>query len=286
MRSLILETFPLELRVKLDMLARQRNLVNDAQQARLFEYLHEYGVDGIQLGMGTNRYGFKVNSYVVKFATNDEGRIDNLKEFKMAKRLQPYVTMVHEVAENGLLLVAEYIQPFESYGEMLKYEDKIKDILRELSSTYLIGDVGISDVNYGNWGLRIGTEDPVCLDFAYVYNVSSDIFLCNEAKCRGKVMLVPNAKFSHMQCPRCNKIYLFEELRIKIGEKQHLDEIGDLSKEGYVLSESKVEMMLDPSKSHYLNRKKKKVKKTEVVEEVVPPDTFIMDYPATDHRVK
>ena len=161
--------------------------------------LRKYDIDGIvPLGPGTNRYAFKLDGFVVKVATDNDGKIDNLKEFKMAKRLFPYVTKTYEVSENGTLLVAEYIQPFESYREMCMYQDKIKDILEKLSDVYLIGDVGITSKNYSNWGLRIGTEDPVCLDFAYVYEVKSELFVCN--KCRTGSMLVPTPDFTKLQC--------------------------------------------------------------------------------------
>lgn len=256
LRSLILEMFPFELRVELDLLSRQRNLENDDQETKLFELFQKYNIDAVRLGMGTNRYGFKLNSFAVKFATNEDGRIDNMKEFKMATRLQPDVIKVYEISENGVLLVTEYIQPFETYGEMLRYEDQIKEILHRLSAVYLIGDVGISEINYGNWGLRIGTQKPVCLDFAYVYDVSSELFLCSEPGCRGRSMLVPSETYSRLICPNCGKSYTFESLRIRISNAAHMKEIGDLRAEGYVLEESNAETVLDEERSPYLVSKK------------------------------
>ncbi len=176
----------------------------------------------------------------------------------MAKRLYPYVTKIYEVSENGTLLVAEYIQPFTSFTEMCVYQDKIRKILSELSSVYLIGDVGISSNNFSNWGLRIGTDDPVCLDFAYVYNVSSELFICTA--CKTNSMLVPDNDFKELHCsnPACGKRVKFEEIRSRIGNDIHKHEIGDLSKEGYKILSSNVLTELTEEQSNYLTRKKNK----------------------------
>ena len=129
LRSLLHERFPLDLRVKIELLSRRRDITNKEKQEELFKLLREFKInDIVPLGPGTNRYAFKVNGYVIKVATDHDGKIDNLKEFKMAKRLFPYVTKTYEVSENGTLLVAEYIQPFSSYTEMCMYAEKIRTI--------------------------------------------------------------------------------------------------------------------------------------------------------------
>lgn len=280
LRSLVLEKFPFELRVEIELLSRRRDLINKEKHDELMKLLRKYEIDGIvPLGPGTNRYAFKLDGFVVKVATDNDGKIDNLKEFKMAKRLFPYVTKTYEVSENGTLLVAEYIQPFESYREMCMYQDKIKDILEKLSDVYLIGDVGITSKNYSNWGLRVGTEDPVCLDFAYVYEVKSELFICN--KCRTGSMLVPTSDFTKLQCsnPACGKYFLFEDIRAKIGNDIHRHEIGDLSEEGYALTESGVLTQLTEERSNYLKRKEVPVEsKKEKPKEEYVPDPFVMEH--------
>ena len=281
LRSLIHEKFPLELRVKLDLLSRRRDIRNKEKQEELMKLLREFNItDVTPLGPGTNRYAFKMNGFVIKCATDHDGKIDNLKEFKMAKRLQPYVTKVYEVSENGTLLVAQYIQPFTSFAEMLKYADKIREILRKFSSVYLIGDVGISSDNYSNWGLPVGSEDPVCLDFAYVYEVNSNLFICK--KCNANAMLLPDKDFVNLYCsnPTCGKKTLFADIRGRIGNDIHNHEIGDLGEEGYRLTDSHVETELDETRSNYLVRmrpKKKESKKKQVTEEVVY-DEFVMEH--------
>ena len=281
LRSLIHEKIPLELRVQLELLSRRRDIRNMEKQEELMKILRQFNITDITpLGPGTNRYAFKLNGFVVKCATDHDGKIDNLKEFKMAKRLQPDVTKIYEVSENGTLLIAQYIQPFESYGEMLKYADKIRAILTKFSSVYLIGDVGISPKNYSNWGLPVGSDNPVCLDFAYVYEVKSELFICRH--CNANAMLLPNKDFTELYCsnPACGKKYLFEDIRARIGNDIHRHEIGDLSEEGYRLRDSFVETELDEQRSNYLIRKK--VKTNESNKKQAPKkivyDNFVMEH--------
>lgn len=280
LRSLIQEKFSLDLRVQIELISRRRDITNKEKHQEIIKLLQSFSIEVVPLGPGTNRYAFKLDGFVVKVATDHDGKIDNLKEFKMAKRLYPYVTKIYEVSENGTLLVAEYIQPFGSYTEMYKHADEIRDILSKLSSVYLIGDVGITAKNFANWGLRIGSDDPVCLDFAYVYEVSSELFICRN--CNTNSMLVPNRDFTELYCPNkgCGKHYLFEDIRARIGNDIHKHEIGDLSLEGYKLSASSVPTELDETRSNYLARKKdKKEEVKEDQQEEVEANTFEMEFP-------
>lgn len=259
LRSLIHEKIPPELRFQLELLSRKRNLINEEKHEKIIELFREFGInDIVLLGPGTNRYAIKIDGYVLKIATDHDGKVDNLKEFKMAKRLFPYVTKTYEVSENGTLLVAEYISPFSSYHEMTTHADQIREILTKLSSTYLIGDVGITAKNFANWGLRAGSNEPVCLDFAYVYEVSSELFICRE--CKTGSMLVPDRDFKRLNCSNssCGKEYSFEDIRAKIGNDIHRHEIGDLREEGYYLTSSNVVTELSEQRSNYLVSKKAK----------------------------
>lgn len=277
LRSLILENFEFDLRVKLDLLSRRRDISNKEKQDELFNLLREYNVPNlVPLGPGTNRYAFKMNGFVIKFATDNDGKIDNMKEFKMAKRLYPHVIKVNEISENGCLMVCEYIQPFDSYYQMLEHKNEIRKILKDLSDVYLIGDVGITSKNFRNWGLRIGSNKPVCLDFAYVYDVKSSLFMCY--LCDKHSIIVPNDDFTELYCsnPECGRRYLFEDIRRKISNQEHLKEIGDLTKEGYLLSESNVETELDEERSSYLKKYKKPDKiETKKEEKKIELDPFI-----------
>lgn len=281
LRSLIQEVIPIDLRVEIDLLSRRRDISNAEKQEELFKLLRKYNINDITpLGCGTNRYAFKLNGFVIKVATDHDGVIDNKKEFKMAKRLFPHVIKIYEVSENGTLLVCEYIQPFQSYGEMMQHADQIRGILKELSSVYLIGDVGITRKNYANWGLRVGSDVPVCLDFAYVYEVKSELFICRY--CKNNSMLLPNSDFTELYCPApgCGRKYTFEDIRAKLGNDIHRHEIGDLAEEGYRLTESNVETELTLERSNYLVKKKNTVtiEEEKEPEEKVTPDTFFIPY--------
>ena len=286
LRSLIHEVIPMDLRVGLELLSRRRDISNAEKQEELFKLLREYNITDITpLGSGTNRYAFKLNGFVIKTATDNDGKIDNLKEFKMAKRLYPHVIKIYEVSQNGTLQVCEYIQPFQSYAEMIMYESKIKAILTELSEVYLIGDVGISRKNYSNWGLRVGSNEPVCLDFAYVYEVNSELFLCTH--CKNNSMLMHTHDFVELYCPApgCGHKYTFEDIRAKLGNDLHRHEIGDLTEEGYLMSESNVQVELTMERSNYLAKRKSVVEENnEIVTEEEYVDNFFI--PTPDYSTK
>lgn len=286
LRSLIHEKFDLETRVELELLSRRRDINNKEKHEEIIKLLQSKNIPGlVPLGPGTNRFAVKIDGFVVKIATDHDGIIDNKKEFKMAKRLYPHVTKIYEVSENGTLLVAEYIQPFASFTEMCRYSERIKEILRELSSVYLIGDVGITPVNFANWGLRVGDDkEPVCLDFAYVYEVSSELFTCRY--CNTNSMLIPNSDFTDLYCVTCGKKYVFEDIRNRIGNDEQAHEIGDLSTEGYRLFNSHIPTELTPERSNYLMRKKNKKSKHKEIheEEPVREDNFIMDWSGISHQ--
>ena len=272
LRSLINEFFPLELRVELELLSRKRDILNKEKQDELIKLLRKYQIKDISLlGSGTNRYAFKFHGYAIKFATDQDGRIDNLTEFKMAKYLYPHVIKIHEISKNGTLLVTEYIQPFDSFGEMQMHRDQIVKILQDLSSQYLIGDVGISSKNFRNWGKRLNSNAPVCLDFAYVYDVKSKLFVCSN--CNQNSMLRSDETFTRLVCPNkdCRSVFLFEDIRRKISNKEHYDNIKNIEEDGYYMETSSKVFTLNPDKSIYLkelnkmNEAKKKVKKSKCI---------------------
>ena len=284
LRSIIKENFDMDFLVELELLSKRRNIKNAAKQEELVKMFQNRNMDITQLGPGTNRYAFKFKGYAIKFATNNDGRIDNMKEFKMARMLYPYVVKVHEILkESGTILVTEYIQPFDNIFEMRQHEAGIRRILTELSQVYLIGDVWISDKNYANWGLRIGTNQPVCLDFAYIYSISSELFLCRNSKCHAHSLLVPTENFANLVCRACGNSTTFEDVRRMIGNNIANHDIGDLGDVGYVLTESNSTVTLDPVRSSYLKVEPAEPKQKNITVKDPPViDTFVMSEPLKD----
>ena len=271
LRSLIQEKFDLDLRNQIELISLRRDINNSEKQEELIKLLKSSGIKDIaELGSGTNRYAFKLDGYVIKVATDSDGKIDNLKEFKMAPELFPYVTNTYEVSDNGTLLVAEYIESFKTFYHMSQYKDKILDILNKLSDRYLIGDVGLAEKNFGNWGIRIGTDDPVCLDFAYVYEVSSKLFLC--PYCNAHPMLEPDSDYNYLMCPNkgCGRVFTFENIREKLGNNIRNQDIGDLEEVGYRLDHSYTLYSLDEQRSSYLKSLNKASKKKDKKEKREP----------------
>lgn len=252
-RSRIHEVFSHEACVEFELLARCRDISNGEKHGEINRLLEKYDVTYSKLGPGTNRYAVKIKGYVFKFATDNDGKIDNMKEFQMCPHLYPHVAMTYEISENGTMLVAEYVQPFQSFTEMCHYADEIRKILSDLSSQYLIGDVGIDSKNYANWGLRIGTKDPVCLDFAYVYKVSSKLFICDKPNCSHNSILVPDTDFNVLKCNTCKAIYTFEEIRSRLGNDPVRHEIGNLADTGYLMYSPSEEFELDEERSPYIS---------------------------------
>jgi hypothetical protein len=99
-------------------------------------------------------------------------------------------------------------------------------------------------------------------------------------------MLIPNKDFTQLHCsnPKCNKKYLFEDIRRKIGNDIHKHEIGDLTEEGYVMKESNVLTELTLNRSNYLAKSKKKEDKSAKVEKIkIQPKRFVMDKPPSEY---
>lgn len=273
LRSQVHEVFSRDVRIELELISRRRDIRNKEKQEEIIKLLQANSInDFVKLGPGTNRYSLKLNGYVFKFATDNDGKIDNWKEFKVTKMFFPRFTKTHEVTTNGTILVSEYISPYLSYGEMLEHADDIRAILGEISQGgYLIGDVGISANNFANWGSRIGSSKPVCLDYAYIYEVTSNVFRCRNPKCTGSSILVPNSDYTYLVCPKCKDKKEFSDLRGLISYEDHLKEIGNLADEGYLMSSPTMVTELVEQRSNYLVKMRPKKKKEEV-EKVIEPE--------------
>lgn len=238
-RSIILEFFPTDLCIELEKISRSYFNDNNTKMLKIYELLDQYKVPYTKLGTGTNRLGIMVDSYAVKIAYDKDGKIDNKREFIYSLALQPYVVKTYEVSETGLFSVCEYVKTFEE-SDFSKYknQNEMRKILKDIASKFLVGDVGLTVDNYANWGIRY--DGSLCiLDYAYIYSVSYKQFTCS---CDGSSILYYDNDFINLICPRCGKKYPFPQLRKKISRKDQEDEIGDVTKKGYIIHKPEEEL--------------------------------------------
>lgn len=240
------------------MVALLSPLDNNARAAKMKELMSEYNIPWTSLGTGTNRVGVKIDGYVFKIALDFMGMTDNLREFKYSKVLQPYVIEVYDCLPNGLVAVSEYTTPFGS-DDYYDHMPEVREILKDISSKYLIGDIGLTTNNYGNWGIVNPGEKVKCLDFAYIYSFGYKTFQCSCGE-----LLVYDNDFVNLYCPNCGKKYTFREVRRRITRADEAAEIGDIHDYSYTVHSSVEELEVDPRLSEVENPKKnKKGKSTE-----------------------
>lgn len=269
--SYILKYLTPELLIKIERTTRRYELNNNQKgkiiQRLLEEHLTKEGIPHQFLGKGTNRLGYKIDDLAFKFALDDDGHIDNKREFKYTNDLQPYVIKVYECSGDGLVAVTEFVRCFDDYATMLHYQDQIRSILMDVSDDYFIGDVGITEKNAANWGLR-ENDELVMLDFAYIYSVSYRLFTCT---CDAHEILHYDQDYKALECPACHRHIDFSQIRRRISKKDQNEEIGDLTKQAYILHKPVEYQVVNPEYSDvefpeteeelYARRKKKMSKK-------------------------
>lgn len=260
-RSIIKKYFPMDLLLKLEQITRTYDWNNNEKTNDVKRLLQEYNVPFSSLGNGTNRYGILVDGYAIKIALDRAGKIDNKREFKYTKKLQPYVVKVYECLPTGLLATFEYVTIF-SLDDFYDYQSDMREILEILSEQFLIGDIGISSDNYVNWGVRTG-GDVVIMDFAYIYALSYRGFSCT---CEDEPTLEFDKDYNNLICPLCRRKWSFSDIRKRITRADELKEIGDIRELGYLLRDDMQEMKIDPSKTPVKSKKKKQKKEKEVIE--------------------
>lgn len=257
-RSLIKKYFPVDLLVKLDEITMSHDIDNNSKTKEIVELLKEYNVPYSPLGNGTNRYGILIDGYAVKIALDRMGKTDNKREFKYTKVLYPSVVKVYECLETGLIAVTEYVTIF-SLDDFYENQSKMREILAEISSVFLVGDIGISTNNYVNWGTR--NDGSICiLDFAYIYSLSYKGFKCT---CEDEGTLEFDKDFNYLICPFCKKKWDFASIRRRISKEDEIKEIGDIMTIGYVLRDSEEELEVDPEKTPISKKEKKKIAERE-----------------------
>lgn len=255
-RSLIKTYFPVDLLVKLEFVAGDHKISNNEKTEEVIDLLNEYNVPFSPLGNGTNRYGILVDGYAVKIALDRAGQIDNMREFKYAKVHYPDVVKVYECTpEKGTVAVFEYITIF-SLNDMYDHQDEMREILGRITQNFLVGDMGVSQVNYINWGIRPDGSIAI-LDFAYIYSLSYKGFLCS---CEDEGVLQYDTDFNYLQCPYCRKKYTFADIRKRISRQDEINEIGDIRHDGYVLHDKEEILPVNLKESTWRKVKEKKPK--------------------------
>ena len=124
-----------------------------------------------ELGTGTNRIAFLHNGLVCKIALDRRGMVDNLTEFKRSSELPMYLAKCYET--NMVINLCEYVSVLDQ-SQFIVNEEAIKEILKDISKSYLFDDVGYTLKNSYNWGFRESKEYPgefelVILDYGYLY---------------------------------------------------------------------------------------------------------------------
>ena len=144
-------------------------------------FTEEFGnrKDYRRIGEGTNRFVCLLDNHIIKVAYNYLAYIDNMNELAQAKYKKKYLAQAFET--NGLILVSEYVTVMDK-EEFLENQLPIARILSDLEADrnpyekdkekyYILGDMGMSNKNYGNWGRRMNGE-IVVLDYGYLYQLS------------------------------------------------------------------------------------------------------------------
>ena len=151
---------------------------NNEKSLMIKDILTENSIPWTGLGNGTNRFAVGLDGYVLKIALDTDGCWDNKRHILYTKALQPYAVKVYECVPSGLFCVEEYVDILDkSDFDDPSVQREMREILEELSSMFLIGDVGINSKNYVNWGRR-PDGSLVMLDFAYIYDVKFGTFTC------------------------------------------------------------------------------------------------------------
>lgn len=224
-----LMALPKECRMKIGEVSYQKGMRATSRKNRVIEILKEYNIPFTEVGTGTNRFIVKYDGFALKIALDREGVADNKQEWVMSDMLSPNVATAYEISKGGHLLVATYAPAFTSYSEMSIYGTKIRKILDQWGSRFLLGDVGFNRVNYANWGLLAG--NPVCIDYAYIFPASMDLFKCI---CGCKRMKFTDDSYSSYKCSECGREYEDRDLRAKISQEDRLRLFKNV--EGVVMS--------------------------------------------------
>lgn len=189
-------------------------------------FTEEFGhrKDYRRIGEGTNRFVCLLDNHIVKVAYNYLAYIDNLNELARAKHVPKEFARAYE--SNGIILISEYVTVMDK-DDFIDSQTEIGRILDKLASNinplrkkegeyYILGDMGMSSKNYGNWGRRTNGE-IVVLDYGYYYKVPyekwHEINVC--PSCEGE--LVYTNDYSELLCNDCQTKVKYTTIRNNLG---------------------------------------------------------------------
>ena len=218
-----LNSLPLDLKCEIGEIPLQIGMRPTSRKEKVLELLNNYGIKYTEIGTGTNRFIVKYDGYALKIGLDEEGVADNMQEMAICDTLNKTypdsAASAYEISSGGHLLIAEYCPALTSSSEMWSYNSEMRQILSEWSKCFLLGDVGITKKNYANWGISQSTGKLKCIDYAYLFPASLDLFKCI---CGNKSMTFAKADFSTYKCTKCGKTYEDYELRAKISREERI----------------------------------------------------------------
>lgn len=189
-----------------------------------------------ELGTGTNRIALMKDGYVFKIALDRRGMIDNLAEYKRAAEVPIYLAKCYET--NRVVAISEYVNLL-SFQEYKDNKDKIRIVLANLTSQYVIEDLGLTPKNYCNWGYR-DDDSIVALDYAYMYPLKGNP---NALKCSCGGDIVIDGSFTSYHCnnPKCAMQYLTMEILNKMEfDSERMDDMAVFDEAGVDIEEAEI----------------------------------------------
>ena len=219
-----LQALPIDLKIRLGELSLQIGMTPSKRQQEMMNAFKEFNIPVVEVGTGTNRTIVKYDRYALKIALDEDGVADNKQEWVMSSALMPDVAPAFDISAGGHLLMAAYCPAFSTYSEFCQYRTTITEILKKWGTKYLLGDVGVTRKNYANWGLSKAGK-PVCIDYAYIFPASMDIFTCT---CGNNTLTFSDTTFNSYMCPKCKAIYSDSALRSLISNEERMKLFEDV----------------------------------------------------------
>lgn len=218
-------------------------------------FTEEFGhrKDYRRIGEGTNRFVCLLDNHIIKVAYNYLAYIDNMNELAQAKYKKKYLAQAFET--NGIILVSEYVTVMDKedflenqtpISKILEHLAKDKNLVSDKERMYILGDMGMSEKNYGNWGRRMN-GDIVVLDYGYLYQLTASEWkevskcpICGSS-------LQYTGDFSQLECIQNKKhIVQYTTLRNVHGYTNIIENIKEnLNDDKYVKFDNKGEIIVD-----------------------------------------